>query len=88
MRGLNFIENWNGATVFIFYGYEGDFQTNRLDEQELAALSPHLLQICLIYINTPLVQRVLAEPKHFQTMPPADWRGLTPREASHWGIKE
>lgn len=26
-----------------------DFHTNRLDEQELAALSLHLLQICLIY---------------------------------------
>jgi TnpA family transposase len=51
-EGLNVIENWNGATAFIFYGHEGDFQTNRLDEQELAALSLHLLQICLIYVNT------------------------------------
>jgi len=42
--------------AFIFYGHEGDFQTNRLDEQELAALSLHLLQICLIYINTLLLQ--------------------------------
>src|SRR2546422_4713341 len=29
-KGLNVIENWNGATAFIFYGHEGDFQTNRL----------------------------------------------------------
>jgi len=82
-EGLNVIENWNGATAFIFYGHEGDFQTNRLDEQELAALSLHLLQICLIYINTLLVQRVLAEPKHFQAMQPADWRGLTPLFYQH-----
>src|SRR5207244_2703349 len=48
-EGLNVIENWNGANSFIFYGQSGDFATNRLDEQELAALSPHLLQICLVY---------------------------------------
>jgi TnpA family transposase len=82
-EGLNVIENWNGATAFILYGHEGDFQTNRLDEQELAALSLHLLQVCLIFINTPLVQRVLAEPKHFQAMQPADWRGLTPLFYQH-----
>src|SRR6266516_4326653 len=82
-EGLNVIENWNGATAFIFYGHEGDFQTNRLDEQELAALSLHLLQICLIYINTLLVQRVLAEPRHYQAMQPADWRGLTPLFYQH-----
>jgi len=48
-EGLNVIENWNGANSFIFYGRSGDFATNRLDEQELAALSLHLLQICLVY---------------------------------------
>ena len=44
------IENWNGANSFIFYGRSSEFATNRLDEQELAALSLHLLQICLVYI--------------------------------------
>ena len=48
--GLNVIENWNGANSFIFYGHSGDFATNRLDEQEVAALSLHLLQICLVYV--------------------------------------
>ncbi len=63
--------------------HEGDFQTNQLDEQELAALSLHLLEICLIYVNTLLIQRVLAEPRHFQAMQPADWRGLTPLFYQH-----
>jgi hypothetical protein len=49
-EGLNVIENWNSANSFIFYGHSGDFATNRLDEQEVAALSLHLLQICLVYI--------------------------------------
>lgn len=77
-EGLNVVENWNGANTFIFYGKSGEFATNRLEEQRLAALSLHLLQICLVYINTLLIQRVLAEPQHQQAMQPEDWRALTP----------
>src|SRR2546425_12056094 len=65
-EGLNVIENWNGANDFILYGKQGEFATNRLDQQELTALSLHLLQSCLVYINTLLIQRVLAEPEQFQ----------------------
>jgi TnpA family transposase len=82
-EGLNVIENWNGANSFIFYGHSGDFATNRLDEQELAALSLHLLQICLVYVNTLLIQRVLAEPQQFQRMKKEDLRALTPLIYSH-----
>ena len=82
-EGLNVIENWNGANSFIFYGKSGDFATNRLDEQELAALSLHLLQICLVYINTLLIQQVLADPKQFQLMRREDLRAITPLIYSH-----
>lgn len=82
-EGLNVIENWNGANSFIFYGRSSEFATNRLDEQELAALSLHLLQICLVYVNTLLIQRVLAEPKHFRQMKKEDFRALTPLIYSH-----
>jgi TnpA family transposase len=82
-EGLNVIENWNGANSFIFYGHSGDFATNRLDEQELAALSLHLLQICLVYVNTLLIQRVLAEPRQLQQMKQEDLRALTPLIYSH-----
>jgi TnpA family transposase len=82
-EGLNVIENWNSANSFIFYGHSGDFATNRLDEQELAALSLHLLQICLVYVNTLLIQRVLAEPQQFQRMKKEDLRALTPLIYSH-----
>ncbi len=77
-EGLNVVENWNGTNTFIFYGKSGEFATNRLEEQRLAALSLHLLQICLVYINTLLIQRVLAEPRHQEAMQPEDWRALTP----------
>lgn len=82
-EGLNVIENWNGANGFIFYGHSGDFATNRLDEQEVAALSLHLLQISLVYVNTLLIQRVLAEPQQFQQMKKEDLRALTPLIYSH-----
>ncbi len=82
-EGLNVIENWNGANSFIFYGKSGDFATNRLDEQELAALSLHLLQICLVYVNTLLIQQVLSDPKQFQQMKKEDLRALTPLIYSH-----
>jgi TnpA family transposase len=81
--GLNVIENWNSANGFIFYGKSGEFATNRLEDQQLAALSLHLLQICLVYMNTLLLQRVLEEPHHREAMQQEDWRGLTPLVYSH-----
>jgi TnpA family transposase len=82
-EGLNVVENWNGANTFILYGKSGEFATNRLDEQELIALSLHLLQICLVYINTLMLQQVLTDPAHVQGMQPEDWRALTPLIYSH-----
>ena len=35
---------------------------NDLENQELTMLALHLLQICLVYINTLMIQRVLTEP--------------------------
>ncbi len=65
------------------YEKSGEFATNRLDEQEVAALSLHLLQICLVYVNTLLIQQVLADPKHFQQMKKEDLRALTPLIYGH-----
>ena len=41
-------------------------------------LALHLLQICLVYINTLMIQRVLTEPDSTQRMLPEDLRELTP----------
>jgi len=77
-EGLNVVENWNSANDFIFYGEQGEFATNRVEDQELAVLSLHLLQICLVYVNTLFIQEVLAEPAWNTRMTVDDWRGLTP----------
>jgi TnpA family transposase len=47
---------------FIFYGKSGEIATNQLDDQEIVALSLHVLQVCLVYINRLMVQQVLAAP--------------------------
>ncbi len=38
----------------------------------------HLLQICMVYVNTLLVQKVLSEKEWLNKMQPEDFRGLTP----------
>ena len=77
-EGLNVVENWNSANDFIFYGERGEFATNRVADQELAVLSLHLLQVCLVYVNTLFIQEVLTEPAWRDRMTVDDWRGLTP----------
>ncbi len=61
-EGLNVIENWNSANNFIFFGKGGEMASNRADDQEISMLSLHLLQLTLVYINTLMIQQILAEP--------------------------
>jgi len=77
-EGLNVVENWNSANAFIFYGKNSEIATNQLAEQELSVLSLHLLQICLVYINTLMIQEVLAEEPWFTRLEQEDFRALTP----------
>lgn len=43
------------------YGRDGEMAVNNREDQEIAILSLHLLQTCMVYINTLLVQKVLSE---------------------------
>ncbi len=82
-EGLNVIENWNGANSFAWYGKGGEIAVNNKEDQEIAILALHLLQICMVYINTLLVQKVLSEKEWFNKMQPEDFRGLTPLFYGH-----
>jgi TnpA family transposase len=89
--GLNVVENWNSANSFIFYGKGGEVATNRLEDQELSVLSLHLLQICLVYVNTLMIQQVLDEPGWLRRMKEEDLRALRPLIYAHinpYGIFE
>ena len=82
-EGLNVVETWNCANGFIFFGKGGEVASNRLDDQEVSVHALHLLQSCLVYVNTLMLQRVLAEPAWLARMTPADVRGLTPLVWGH-----
>ena len=75
--------NWNSANGFILFGKGGELATNKREDQESAVLALHLLQICMVYINTLMLQQVLAEPWWGERMGEEDRRGLTPLFYSH-----
>jgi TnpA family transposase len=82
-EGLNVVENWNSANSFIFFGKGGEVATNQLEDQEVSVLALHLLQICMVYVNTLLIQRVLSEPRWWRMMQAADLRALSPLIYAH-----
>ncbi|MFJ8746857.1 Tn3 family transposase [Embleya sp. NPDC127516] len=82
-EGLNVVEGWNGANDVIFFGKSGELASNRRDQQELAILALHLLQTPLVYVNTLMIQDLLAEPEWADRLTDEDRRGLTPLFWSH-----
>ncbi len=82
-EGLNVVERWNGVNDFIFYGKGGEFASNRLENQELSVLSLHLLQICLVYINTLMIQSVLEQKHWSKRLTGRDLQAITPLIFSH-----
>ena len=59
-QGLNGVEHWTSANDFIVFARRGEFSSNSREDQELSMLSLHLLQNCMVYINTLVVQQILA----------------------------
>lgn len=82
-EGLNVVENWNSANSFIFFGKGGEVAANQLEDQEVSVLALHLLQMCLVYVNTLMLQQVLAEPAWWNLMCPEDLRALSPLIYAH-----
>jgi len=62
-EGLNVVENWNGATNFVYFGRGGEITSNRREDQEIATQALHLLQNCMVYVNTNMFQSVLSKPE-------------------------
>ena len=82
-EGLNVVESWNRANAVIFFGKGGDIATNRRDEQELSVLCLRILQAALVYVNTLMVQDVLADQAWAGRLTAEDRRGLTPLFWAH-----
>ena len=77
-EGLNVVEQWNGATDFVFFARRGEMSSNRREDHEISMLALHLIQNCMVYINTLMIQKVLAQPHWQGRMTPRDYAALTP----------
>jgi TnpA family transposase len=77
-EGLNTIERWNGANDFIYFARHGEMTSNRREDHEISMLSLHLLQNCMVYVNTLMLQEVLAQPHWQGRLTETDRRALTP----------
>ncbi len=77
-EGLNVVEAFNGANAVIYYGKGAEIASNRGDEQEMSVACLRILQAALVYVNTLLLQDVLAEPEWADLLTDHDRRGLTP----------
>jgi len=81
--GLNVIERWNGVNSFIYFGKGGEISSNRFEEQEASALSLHLLQSSMVYVNTLMIQRILQDSTWIERMTKRDFGALSPLPHSH-----
>ena len=70
------MENWNSANGALFYGKDRELTGADRDSQEISVLALHLLQSALVYVNTLLLQRILADQPIDLTA--EDRRALTP----------
>jgi len=80
---LNIVERVNGVVDFLFFGKLGEVSTNNTVDQEITILSLQLLQVCMVYINTLMIQEVLKDPAWKDKFTPEDWRALTPLIHAH-----
>ena len=72
------VEQWNSANDFVFFARRGELSSNRVEDYELNMLSLHLLQNCMVYVNTLMLQQVLARPHWANQLTPRDRHALTP----------
>ena len=82
-EALNVVERLNSIMHFIFYGKLGEISNNDKEEQELSIVCLHLLQACMVYINTLMIQEILSEPEWKGRLQEEDKRALTPLLHGH-----
>jgi TnpA family transposase len=79
--GLQVVENWNSANGALFYGKDRELTGADRDSQEVSVLALHLLQSALVYVNTLLLQRILADQPIELTV--EDRRAISPLFWTH-----
>lgn len=66
------------ATDFVFFARRGDMASNPREDHEISMLALHLIQNCMVYVNTLMIQRVLPQPHWKGRLTPRDYAALTP----------
>ena len=82
-EGLNVVESFNRANDVLGYGNAGVLASNRRDEQEMFVVCLRILHAALVFVNTLMLQDILAGHDWFDLLGPADRRGLTPLFWAH-----
>jgi TnpA family transposase len=77
-EGLNVVEQWNGATDFVFFARRGEMVSNQREDHEISMLALHLIQNSMVYVNTLMIQKVLTQPHWQGKLTPRDYAALTP----------
>jgi hypothetical protein len=75
--------HWNSANTVLYYGKESELTGADREHQEVSMLALHLLQSALVYLNTLLIQRVVAERSWATRLTGEDRRGLSPLFWTH-----
>jgi hypothetical protein len=70
-------------TLCTFVRFDPEFASNKLEDQELLMLSLHLLQVSLVYVNTLMMQQVLAQPEWQGRLTIVALRALSPLKWQH-----
>ena len=65
-------------------GNVGELISASLLDQQISALSLHLLQNSLVYVNTLILQHVLNQPDWYDHMTDDDLNGYTPQLCCSW----
>jgi len=60
-----------------FFGKLGELASNEREDNELSMLALHLLQNCMVYINTLMLQQVLGQAHWRERLTAVDRRALT-----------
>jgi len=74
--GLNVVEQWNGATNFVFFARRGEMASSRREDQGISMLSLHLIQYGMVYVNTLMIQSLPAKPHWQGQFTPRDYAAL------------
>ena len=77
-EGLNMVEQWDGATDFVFVAHRGELVSNRREDHEICMLALQRIQNRTVYINTLIIQKALARPHWPGKLTPRDYASLAP----------